>query len=136
MFHSKGTYKCTMAFTNIYLGLVSTTYFLWAVYYFFVSWGVMAQLQYLSSYGVLFPPAGNYNKQMHKMIYLENRRFLPATSSLRQDKKNFPTKAVERRPPPMTKVYKQMKGFHSSYDNAKNRHHHVVLTFEIQKFSH
>lgn len=57
---------------------------------------------------------------MHKMIYLENRRYLPATSSLRQDAVNYPSKAIEKRPPPKLKSYEEMKAFHCSYENAKN----------------
>ena len=42
--------------------------------------------------------AGTYIKPLSEMVYLESRRFLSLTSSLRSEKKNFPCKSQENHP--------------------------------------
>ena len=65
--------------------------------------------------------AGTYIKSLSKMVYLENRRFLPLTSSLRSDKKNFPCKSQENCPKPSPRTFAEVKSNHEAYDNAENK---------------
>ncbi len=55
------------------------------------------------------------------MVYLDNRRYLPMSSSLRQDKDSFPSKDEENREPPSYKDYATMKDVHAAYDAAKTK---------------
>ena len=55
--------------------------------------------------------------ELHKMIYLNNRRYLPSTSPLRQEK-GFPLQRVEMQPPPSKRNYSMMKSFHNAVDKA------------------
>ena len=59
---------------------------------------------------------GTYSKTLNKMVYLESRRFLPVSSSLRRDKMNFPSKSKELLPPPKSRTCN-----HIAHDNAKNK---------------
>lgn len=49
------------------------------------------------------------------MVYLENRRYLPNDSQLRQDCILFSETQAEDRPPPK-KSYAELKCYHSAYD--------------------
>ena len=64
---------------------------------------------------------GTYSTDLHKMVYLQNRRYLPADSELRQDKKNFPSKHPEMRDPPSKRVYESLKDVHLAYDAAPTK---------------
>ena len=64
---------------------------------------------------------GAYNKPLSKMVYLESRRFLPLSSSLRFDKTNFPCKSKENRPKPSPRTFAEVKSNHEAYDNAENK---------------
>ena len=55
------------------------------------------------------------------MVYLENRKFLPMCSPLRQDETNFPSKSKELLPPPTARTYAEMKQNHLAYDKAKSK---------------
>ena len=66
-------------------------------------------------------PIGVRNDQLHKVIYLENRRFLPDTYELCQDSVSFPSKAIEVRPPPQLRSYDTVCSIHKAYDKAKNK---------------
>ena len=64
---------------------------------------------------------GSYNKDLSKMTYLQNRRYLPLSSKLREDEKQFPEKIKEVRPPPQRRDYETIKSLHISYDAMKTR---------------
>ena len=66
-------------------------------------------------------PLGTWSEPLHKMIYLQNRRFLPLSSHLRSDVVNFPDKSTETRSPPKYRDYKQIKAVHHAYEKAKNK---------------
>lgn len=61
---------------------------------------------------------GTYCSDLHKMVYLENRTYLPAESSLRQQKKGFPSKENEFQPPPLKRSFELMKKYHEAFDEA------------------
>lgn len=50
---------------------------------------------------------GTYVKTLHKMVYLQNRRFLDISSELRLDTSNFPDKRVEKSLPPPLREYQK-----------------------------
>ena len=56
---------------------------------------------------------GVRNEELHKVIYLENRRFLPDTSELRNDSISFPSKKREMRPP--LRCYATINSVHKAY---------------------
>lgn len=55
------------------------------------------------------------------MVYLQNRRFLPANSPLRKDDEHFPDKSCEKRSPPLKRIYSTMQPYHHAYDHAVNK---------------
>ena len=59
---------------------------------------------------------GTYSHELHKIVYLQNRRYLESDNSLRYDKRNFPTKAVEFRCAPSHRNYETLKSMHKAYD--------------------
>ena len=65
--------------------------------------------------------AGTYSKALTKMVYMENRWYLPETSALRKDETNFPSKLVETLPPPRNKSHEAIRSSHIAYDYAKNK---------------
>ena len=75
-------------------------------------------IQYVS-YFIL--SSGERSEQLQKVVYLQNRRFLPETSGLRRDQHNFPHKREEHNPPPSKKNSSEMRDYHKAVDNAKKR---------------
>ena len=67
------------------------------------------------------PIVGTYFSELHKMTYLDSRRFLPFDSSLRKDSRNYPSKSEETRPAPSRRVYSIMKDVHTAYYLAKTK---------------
>lgn len=61
------------------------------------------------------------------MVYLENRRFLPADSELRKEKAAFPTNSDELQPPPKLKVFEEQKKFHHVYEKVTTRYCKLML---------
>ena len=68
-----------------------------------------------------FYDIGTYSSELHKIIYLHNRTFLPASSELRRDLTNFPAKAENLSPPPSKRVYSNLKDIHKAYDASKTK---------------
>ena len=64
---------------------------------------------------------GTYIKDLNKMVYLQNRRYLDQSSALRQDAVKFPEKFAENRPPPPMREYSKLKSCHEAYDNAAKK---------------
>ena len=54
---------------------------------------------------------GTYSHDLHKMIYLQNRRYLPLNSKLRQQK-GLPSKKAELEPPPKKRKFDEVKEQH------------------------
>ena len=67
-------------------------------------------------------PAGVRNEQLHKVVYLENRRYLPTTSLLRLDVDLFPSKCQELRSPHKLRSYETVRSIHKAHDKAKNKY--------------
>ena len=65
--------------------------------------------------------AGTYCSDLHKMIYLENRRYLHSDSSLRKQKRGFPTQIQELQPPPAKKSFEIVKQCHYAFDETAQR---------------
>ena len=61
---------------------------------------------------------GTYCSELHKMVYLQNRRFLPMDSVLRKDTKQFPSKTCEMHAAPPIRSYETVKKCHKAYDLA------------------
>ena len=64
---------------------------------------------------------GVYNKTLSKMVYLDNRKFLPEDSPLRKDARNFPSKSKELLSAPQSRKYAELRDNHVAHDNAKNK---------------
>ena len=60
--------------------------------------------------------AGTYNKELTKMVYLENRRFLPSSSPLRKQSTGFPSGEQELQAAPAKRSFEETKDFHIAYD--------------------
>ncbi len=58
---------------------------------------------------------GTYSKDLSKMLYLQNRRYLNTKHKFRSDKNKFPDKAVEVRLIPRKRDYSEMKSLHEAY---------------------
>ena len=65
-----------------------------------------------------FGISGDYNKELFKMVYLQNRRFLPMSSELRKQSQSFPYKHEEEREPPAHRTWAEAQQLHIAYDNA------------------
>ena len=61
---------------------------------------------------------GQRIEELHKMVYLDNRRYLPKGHKLRIDKSGFYTKEVEEQNQPLKKVYQDLRPYHTAYDNG------------------
>ena len=57
---------------------------------------------------------------LDKVVYLENRRYLPEDHVLRQDCSNFPDHKVEDQPPPKKITNKDILWSSVAHGNAKN----------------
>lgn len=62
--------------------------------------------------------SGIYDKELRKMVYLQNRRFLETTSPLRKDC-TFPDNKPESRSPPSVRDYSMDKFCHEAYERAQ-----------------
>ena len=58
---------------------------------------------------------------MDKVVYLENRRFLPENDPLRSKKKNFPDQKTERRLPPDELTTEDILWNSVAHSSAKNK---------------
>ena len=75
----------------------------------------------LNAYIFILLHVGTYCSELHKMVYLQNRRFLPMDSVLRKDTKQFPSKTSEVRDAPPMRVYETVKDCHKAYDLAPTK---------------
>jgi len=64
---------------------------------------------------------GTHCTELHKMVYLSNRRYLPAESAFRQETIGFPSNKKELLPPPAKRKKKMVKNFHKAVDVASKR---------------
>ena len=65
---------------------------------------------------------GTYNKELTKMVYLQNRRFLPLTSPIREEIQNFPSHGTENRVCPGKRTYSEIRQLHEAYSQAKSKY--------------
>ena len=63
---------------------------------------------------------GTHVAALDKVVYLHNRRFLPASHSLRKAKKNFPSGKTEHRSAPEKLTQEEVMVNSLAYENAKN----------------
>ena len=68
---------------------------------------------------LLFLSIGTYNKDLQKVVYLDNRRYLPIDSSLRNETVEFPSKQEELSIAPPKRNFDSIKIYHKAVDNAK-----------------
>ena len=68
------------------------------------------------------------------MVYLQNRRFLPANSPLRKDDEHFPDKSCEKRSPPLKRIYSTMQPYHHAYDHAVNKFVSIQNYFKTRSY--
>ena len=66
---------------------------------------------------------GTYSSDL-KMVYLQNRRYLPPTSSLRC-KHGFPSQENEHESPPAKRKFVDLTEYHNAVDMATDRYTHV-----------
>lgn len=64
---------------------------------------------------------GTYSSELHKIVYLHNRTFLPDNSELRRDVTNFPTKAEDLGSAPCKRMYENLKDIHKAYDASQTK---------------
>ena len=64
---------------------------------------------------------GTYNSDLHKMVYLQNRRFLPEQSLLRHQKRGFPSEEKELQLPPAKRSYDEVRKQHYATEKALER---------------
>lgn len=65
--------------------------------------------------------AGEYVSALDKVVYMNNRRFLPLAHSLRKASKKFPNAKAEKLPPPDTLTQEEVIVNSLAYENAKNK---------------
>ena len=63
---------------------------------------------------------GTHCSDLQKMLYLENRSYLPEESSLRQQKRGFPTKQKEFLLPPAKRTVESIKEYQNAFDGVSN----------------
>ena len=68
-------------------------------------------------WGLIFT-IGEYNKDLSKMVYLQNRRFLPEDRVLRRQTFFFPSKQQEKRKAPPKKTWAESSQFQAAFDNS------------------
>lgn len=61
---------------------------------------------------------GTYCSELHKMVYLENRRYLPKESTLRAQSGGFPSEDKELRSPPAKRRYTDIRQYHQVVDEV------------------
>lgn len=67
--------------------------------------------------------SGTHNPYLQKMIYIDNRHFLPRDSPLRRDVENFPEKQCDYHfPLPPKRQYSVLEVYHHAHDHAKNKY--------------
>ena len=64
---------------------------------------------------------GEYVSALDKVVYMNNRRFLPFTHPLRKASKKFPNAKAEKLPPPDTLTQEEVILNSLAYENAKNK---------------
>ena len=65
--------------------------------------------------------AGTFSRDLDKMIYLQNRRYLQLNDELRSDRVNFPDKEEEHRMAPKIKDYYEMKTVHVAFESVSSK---------------
>ena len=55
------------------------------------------------------------------MAYLQNRRYLPSTSSLRKCKRGFPSQEPDHESPPAKRKFVDLTDYHKAVDAASDR---------------
>jgi hypothetical protein len=85
------------------------------------------QIKYFCSVRLLLlnVSLGTYSSDLKKMVYLQNRRYLPPTSSLRKRKRGFPSQEAELESPPAKRKFVDLTEYHNAVDMATNRYTHV-----------
>ena len=72
-----------------------------------------------------------YCKHLHKMVYMENRSFLPNDHALRSDVQRFPCRMGENKScassKPVAPAYKELVEKHAIYDQAKSNTERAFL---------
>lgn len=61
-----------------------------------------------------------YDKTLKKMVYLQNRRFLPTSDALRRST-TFPNNRSETRLSPPKRIAAEVQQFQEAFDKAKNK---------------
>ena len=81
----------------------------------------------MSDHGELFSPGcshcqllGEWSEALKKVVYLENRRFLPVDDEMRESKP-FPSSKAERRGPPEPKTHSYVEACNAQYEEAKTK---------------
>lgn len=69
----------------------------------------------------LYIYAGTFSKDLDKMIYLQNRRYLLSDDVLRSDSVNFPDKVVESCQLPLIQDYSEMRSLHDAYECVSSK---------------
>lgn len=64
--------------------------------------------------------SGTHNAVLDKVVYLNNRCFLPPTHPMRKAKKTFPSRKAEHRPPPERLTQEEVMVNSLAYEKAKN----------------
>ena len=64
---------------------------------------------------------GTYTSDL-KMVYLQNRRYLPPTSSLIKRKHGFPSQETEPESPPAKRKFVDLTEYHNAVDMATDRY--------------
>ena len=65
--------------------------------------------------------AGTYSRELHKLVYLQNRKFLMENSELRHDVSKFPDKEMDLDPAPPKRLYEDIIDLHKAYDSSQSK---------------
>lgn len=65
--------------------------------------------------------AGTRCPELNKIVYLDNRRYLPTESSLRKEKDGFPMKNEELKPPPAKRTFSAIHNHRLAFQNSLTR---------------
>ena len=66
--------------------------------------------------------ADEFVSALDKVVYMNNRRFLPFSHPSRKASKKFPNAKAETLPPPDTLTQEEVILNNLAYENAKNKH--------------
>ena len=80
---------------------------------------------------MFFNHIGTYCPDLHKMVYLENRQYLPSDCILRRQADGFPTTDVDNKPPPTKKIFCDIKKQHRAYENELLRYISVCGVYKL-----